>query len=410
MDNPPTLAGLPVELLMSIAEGVDKQDLIALRFANREISAGIDSVFLKAFFSRRTHIFTKFGLQALADIAAKDRTGRKLDHITIIVKDMVDAVAFEKDMRMIIPPSMRAPKPIATTSKDNTGDSAPTSPTLEEDDGEAGGPTPDSVASEEERVVIFDNLAKYGQTISVAVADSEWYGVYGKTTVKRLHAQPQRLTGAPLLAEASCDQVIHLLLQSVLQSEISLKALDLCSDSLTYGMQEQGLLSLAGLPGSKWQALKVLKLGLDEETDFSIKSSDGGSLDAMLRCLAGLEDLTVCVIESDDPDYAFNDDSLLELIKHALPTNRLRKLHLLNVLGREAEFIGLLSKHAATLAEVRLNNVSVPYHEDWDAVITFLGHTLQLHSLHLSYLYCRLGRAVRRCMVALSPTKRYVHT
>lgn len=81
----PSMQRLPAELLTQIAEAADPKDLLALRLTCRATSAAAFEAFRSAFFTRRSHLYTRFGLQALADIAAQPYLIKELNEVKIIV-------------------------------------------------------------------------------------------------------------------------------------------------------------------------------------------------------------------------------------------------------------------------------------------------------------------------------------
>ncbi|KAF2163642.1 hypothetical protein M409DRAFT_25830 [Zasmidium cellare ATCC 36951] len=64
---------LPAELLEHVANQANERDLKALRLACRELHATTDRPFVKAFFTHRTHLVTKYSLETLVSITASPK-------------------------------------------------------------------------------------------------------------------------------------------------------------------------------------------------------------------------------------------------------------------------------------------------------------------------------------------------
>ncbi|KAK5747246.1 hypothetical protein LTR17_000381 [Elasticomyces elasticus] len=81
----PSLLDLPAELLVAVAAVVANGDLCAFRFVSRDTAAAVHDIWIKAFFSKRTHLATTYGLQILLDITAQVDLAKHIKQIALVV-------------------------------------------------------------------------------------------------------------------------------------------------------------------------------------------------------------------------------------------------------------------------------------------------------------------------------------
>jgi len=79
----PAILKIPDEMLVAIAEHAVPRDLLALRGTCERFSKAAHDAFVKAFFTKRNHICTIFGLQTLVDITAQPEFVRHIRDIEI---------------------------------------------------------------------------------------------------------------------------------------------------------------------------------------------------------------------------------------------------------------------------------------------------------------------------------------
>ncbi|KAK5728633.1 hypothetical protein LTR15_001770 [Elasticomyces elasticus] len=78
---------LPTEMLVEIADQLKNgSNLLAFRLTCKSLEKASHDTFATKYFAIRTHLFTRYGLQALVDIAKHPSLGRKVQKIEIIVK------------------------------------------------------------------------------------------------------------------------------------------------------------------------------------------------------------------------------------------------------------------------------------------------------------------------------------
>ncbi|KAK4953773.1 hypothetical protein LTR10_008377 [Elasticomyces elasticus] len=79
---------LPQELLDHIGGDCDKASLLSLRLVNKELAAALKSTFIERYISKRTHLYSIYGLQKLVDLTAERDLAKHIKEIVLVVHDL----------------------------------------------------------------------------------------------------------------------------------------------------------------------------------------------------------------------------------------------------------------------------------------------------------------------------------
>lgn len=391
MGQPPTLETLPVEIISAIAVEANHEDLLAFRLSCKSASASTDNVFINAYFTRRTHVFTEYGLRALLDITAEQRLARKLGYVTIVGLCMANLIyAYSYDG-----------SPAQTTTLAVTG-----LPISQVDAEPSRAQASDLLRAEwkwekeQQRLSngmavqmltkAFNDIASARESVSIAVDTAREPPYYGLSMLLR--------SFAPLVLDKystdceTCRNVIRMIFHALSHSQISIDHLDLCAKNYTPITAITPILpyKLSRQVTSRWESLSFLRLGFIENSEFIALDALGvpnpkkwRPLTAMLEYLVSLEELQFVIIRPDHIRYDFSDHNIVKKMATAVPVGRLRKLVLRGMSGTEQHYADLFTKHCATLQELVLDNAVIPMVGNWMNLLERVLQTMSIQHLHL---------------------------
>ncbi|KAK4895729.1 hypothetical protein LTR27_006210 [Elasticomyces elasticus] len=85
---------LPQELIDHIGGECEKGSLLSLRLVNKKLAAALRSRFIERYISKRTHLYSIYGLQKLVDLTTDDDLAKHIKEIVLVVEEsrLVDRV------------------------------------------------------------------------------------------------------------------------------------------------------------------------------------------------------------------------------------------------------------------------------------------------------------------------------
>ncbi|KAK5120859.1 hypothetical protein LTR85_005926 [Meristemomyces frigidus] len=380
MASTTTLTALPAEMLAAVAEQAEPRDLLALRLACRDVSAAAFESFIKAFFTKRSHLYTSYGLQSLLDISAQPHLMKRIEEIEIVSvrpRDVADRV------RYLV---LRSTGPEFRTTPKIEQSGVEVRRRWTQEDVELREKSKDSLMK------IFSSLRGLGVAPDVTVSIGVEMAVhcFGFASLRR--------SLGPLVEDFDFGEGDHwhlvpAVLTSIAMTRYPLQRLALCKGARDRGLTQESFGRCASLPvlvSAPLASLSSLTLHIDVDTFYSVSGKAARDITSLFSRATMLKDITaIATILS--PDVVVEGDALDQLTK-GFATNALNSIKLCYFSTVVRSYTDFLENFRASIKNLTLVDNCVDYDECWSTVFVWLAENVELEVLHMRGLRKAYGR------------------
>ncbi|KAK4891520.1 hypothetical protein LTR27_009850 [Elasticomyces elasticus] len=380
---------LPTEMLVHIANALEiDHDLLAFRLTCKSLEKASHDTF-----ATKTHLFTRYGLQTLVNIAKHPSLGRKVQKIEIVVKELYKP-SFGSCFYDVGPLWWCSPRPIPTDQQKLAAAEAAAECAAKEKQRWANWDTEADALADESQVSatlseIFASLASVGASLELDVNGKRreyYYGTSLPYGTKHLLA----LIGNDSTEKSLCDGKLEYAFRTIVAA---MARADLKCHGITVGDRWDGNLrspafELANPPTQKpylsLQNLTKLRLYFGYQLPIATDEEEAIFVEFAQACV-NLEELHLGWNGYEVQPVVRGQDAL-GVIAGAFSSRRIRNICLATLCADTQSYIALLEARRHSLTKLTLDSPHLPSTQCWSTVLRWILQHGQLEYLELDML------------------------
>ncbi|KAK5711812.1 hypothetical protein LTR17_018255 [Elasticomyces elasticus] len=362
---------LPQELIDHIGGECDKASLLSLRLVNKKLAAALRTTFIERYISKRTHLYSIYGMQKLIDLTADRDLAKHIKEIVFVVQDLY--LDYNPDHTLTEGYEYQLCT-AETEWFDRTG---------------CGGSRAKSLLQD-----MLWNLEQAASSVTLAFCNSYYSSrhPYGLETRKqqasiaglaRPNVEPYSKAGS------GCDTIIKALLEASVGQSASIWQLDIChtnSHLLSNGFPSAFEGFEVALTTPTWFMLRSLKLSVQYGLGLWNEEACWDGFDRFLSAAPHLESLSLAFSCSAETGHSINN-SFFALLGDSLSKTSVKHLELGPFLTTRKALIGFLDAQMGSLESVKLVPLnSVRVRERWRRVPKAVAERTTMAKTELSQM------------------------
>ncbi|KAK5694888.1 hypothetical protein LTR97_009479 [Elasticomyces elasticus] len=387
---------LPTEMLVQIADSFKTgHDLLAFRLTCQSLEKASHDTFATKYFAARTHLFTRYGLQALADIAKHPSLGRKVKKIEIVVKELCRPLFDDLEPVFDVGPSFGSiPRPVPTNQQKLAAAEAVAERAAKEKQRRVNWETEADALADESQVSttlnkIFTSLASVGASLELDVNGRRRESYYDTSLpygTKNLLALIGNDSTENSLHDGKLDYAFRSILTAMARTGVKCHAFTV--GEIWEGDLRSPAFEVANAPTNKLQLclgnLTKLRLYFGYQLPLATVAEEAIFVKFAQACVS-LEELHLGWNAYEAGPVWRRQDALV-VIAGAFSSRRLRSICLSTLCADTHSYIELLEARRQSLKKLTLDHPHVSPSQCWSTILRWILQHGQLDYLKLDTL------------------------
>ncbi|GIZ46067.1 hypothetical protein CKM354_000920600 [Cercospora kikuchii] len=370
------MGDMPPELLTTIAEYLDRQDIIAFRSISPAFAAAADDGFLNAHFTERNHLVTEQSLEVLLTICRDERLSSRMQRINLLAMEPEAPDAQVSTMSPVIDtfdpfvtPQQYQDRLAVLQKWDRADQILLWRPELMD--------------------AICEALSQLPHTPQITISnDSIWRENHSGMNSALRRLAPHVIDSIKMVPSRWSRFLDPQLWYNtvILHWPVEWCSLGF-SSRRTWNRDDRYVLAgTHAIPNLTWPAyLTALQLGLDHLE--SGQPTEG--LERAFLAISSAVNLRRLSIRSASSFEGVDDPSTspLPLFTSSLSCSSIQSLEVIGFFATAQQYIALLAAAGEELEHIRLQRLTLPENECWSEVLRYVATSHELASFDASYLY-----------------------